>query len=171
MTNVSKIWKSHRITLNTKIAIVINIGLLIFQFAYECRSLKQRDRKKIEAFEMYCWPRMLRVSWTEKRTNWSILQPIQIHKRQRTKVAKNIAKFFGHVVGKIDWKDWQWKIPNQIYRPNHATHQHDSTTINKNGWRLRQMESNCTRDFTKSLCHAQFITLYQSMRFIFLNWK
>lgn len=98
MTKLTKVWKNHHISLNTKTRLVRSLVFSIFLYGSECWTLKKADKQKIDAFEMFCWRRMLRVSWTEKRTNQSILHQLRIKKRLSIVVAEKIAKFFGHVV-------------------------------------------------------------------------
>lgn len=98
MTKLTNIWRSHEISLATKTRLVRSLVFSIFLYGSECWSLKATDKRRIDALEMFCWRRMLRISWTQRRTNESILQQIKPKKRLRTIVAENIAKFFGHVV-------------------------------------------------------------------------
>lgn len=62
------------------------------------RSECWTDKPKIDAFEIYCWPRMLRVLWTEKRTKQFILDQLGIKKRLNVVVTDKLAKLFGQVV-------------------------------------------------------------------------
>lgn len=96
MSRLTNIRRSHEITLTTKMRLVKSLVLPIFLYESECWSLKETDKRKIDALETFCWRRMLRVSWTQRRTNESILQQLRIKKRLR--VAGNIAKFFSHIV-------------------------------------------------------------------------
>jgi len=70
----------------------------VFSYGAESWTIKAADRYRIDAFEMWCWRRMLRISWTEKRTNASILEELDIHDRLSTRCRRNILKYFGHVI-------------------------------------------------------------------------
>ncbi|CAH2257430.1 jg15810 [Pararge aegeria aegeria] len=88
---------SLNITKATKIRLVQTLVCPIFLYAAETWTLRLVEKKKIDALEMWCWRRMLGVSWTEFRTNISILQEIGIKKRLSALVQSRILKFFGHV--------------------------------------------------------------------------
>ncbi|CAM4846317.1 unnamed protein product [Rotaria magnacalcarata] len=67
---------------------------------YGCESwtLKQADRKKIDSFELWCWRKLLRVSWTDKRTNKSILQEIKPEYSLEASIVKLKLSYFGHIM-------------------------------------------------------------------------
>ncbi|CAH2226459.1 jg4165 [Pararge aegeria aegeria] len=97
MDRLKKIWKNRNITKATKIRLVQTLVFPIFLYAAETWTLRLVEKKKIDALEIWCWRRMLGVSWTEFRTNISILQEIGIKKRLSALVQSRILKFFGHV--------------------------------------------------------------------------
>ena len=76
MTNLKKTVQNKDLKLATKIRIVKAMVFPVALYGCETWTIKKADRRKIDAFEMWCWRRLLRVSWTEKRTNKSILQEI-----------------------------------------------------------------------------------------------
>lgn len=95
---MKKIWKSRNIAKATKIRLVQTLVFPIFLYAAETWTLRQVETKKIDALEMWCWRRMLGISWTEFRTNnVSILQELDIKQRLSALVHKRILTFFGHV--------------------------------------------------------------------------
>lgn len=102
MTRLTTIWKSHQINLVTKVNLVKSLVFSVFLYGAECWTLRESDKEKIDAFEMQCWRRMLRIPWTERRTNQSILEQLKVRKRLRTIVAERITKFFGHVIRRND---------------------------------------------------------------------
>lgn len=97
MSRLTKIWRDRSIKTETKIRLVKSLIFSIFQYAAETWTIKAASRKKIEAFEMWCWRRVLRVSWKEKRTNRSILEEVKVKDRLSTICLRRILQFFGHV--------------------------------------------------------------------------
>lgn len=69
----------------------------MFNYASETWTLRAADRRRVDAFEMWCWRRMLRVPWTAKRTNISILNDVKPKQRLSSIIYARILKFFGHV--------------------------------------------------------------------------
>ncbi|CAG9827019.1 unnamed protein product [Diabrotica balteata] len=92
-----KIWKDRTITRNTKLRLVNALIFPIATYAAETWTLKKIDRSKIEAFEMWVYRRILRVSWTEHRTNLSILEELHIKDRLLKKVNQAYLTYFGHI--------------------------------------------------------------------------
>lgn len=98
MDKMRKIWRNRNITKATKIRLVRTLIFPIFLYAAETWTLREIEKKKIDALEMWCWRRMLGVSWTEFRTNVSILQELGIKQRLSAIVQSRILAFFGHVL-------------------------------------------------------------------------
>lgn len=97
MVGLNKIWADRGITKTTKKHLV---SALIFPIAtYGCESwtLTKADRGRISSFEMWCWRRMLRISWTMKRTNDSVLEEVQPKKRLLSLVHSQMLSYFGHI--------------------------------------------------------------------------
>ena len=76
MTNLDSILKSRDITLPTKIHLVKAIVFPVVMYGCESWTIKKAEHQRIDAFEMWCWRRLLRVSWTARRSNQSILKQI-----------------------------------------------------------------------------------------------
>ena len=76
MTNLDSILKSRDVTLPTKVRLVKAMVLPVVMYGPESRTLKKAERRKIDAFELWCWRRLLRVPWTARRSNQSILKEI-----------------------------------------------------------------------------------------------
>ena len=76
MTNLDSILKSVDITLSTKVRLVKAMVLPVVMYGYESWTTKKAERQRIDAFELWCWRRLLRVSWTARRSNQSILKEI-----------------------------------------------------------------------------------------------
>ena len=75
MTNLDSILKSRHITLPTKVHLVKAMVFPVVMYGYESWTIEKADCRRIDAFELWCWRRLLRVPWTERRSNQSILKP------------------------------------------------------------------------------------------------
>lgn len=93
MTKLNKIWKGRNICRKTKVRLVFSI----FLYGAESWTLRKTERAKIDAFEMWCWRRMLRIPWTARRTNVSILKDIGITTKLPTVCLQRILTYFGHI--------------------------------------------------------------------------
>ena len=76
MTNLDSIFKSRDITLPTKVHLVKAIVFQVVMYGYESWTIKKAECQRIDAFELWCWRRLLRVPWTARRSNQSILKEI-----------------------------------------------------------------------------------------------
>ena len=74
MTNLDSIFKSRDITLLTKARLVKAMVFPVVMYGCESWIVKKAERRRIDAFELWCWGRLLRVPWTARRSNWSILK-------------------------------------------------------------------------------------------------
>ena len=100
MTNLDNILKSRDITLSTN-----NVKAMIFPVVmYRCESwtVKKDERLKIVAFELWCWRRLLRVPWTARRSNWSILKEISPGCSLEGLMLKLKLQYFGHLMSRAD---------------------------------------------------------------------
>ena len=77
MTKLEKIMKDQDVTEATKIKIAETILFPIVTYGSESWTVRKKDRKKIDAFELWTWRRILRVPWTEKRTNFSVFEDVK----------------------------------------------------------------------------------------------
>ena len=76
MTNLDSILKSRDITLPTKVSLVKAVVFPVVMYGCESWTIKKAEHRRIDAFELWCWRRLLRVPWTAKRSNQSILKEI-----------------------------------------------------------------------------------------------
>ena len=76
MTNLDSILKIRDITLPTKVHLVKAMVFPVIMYGYESWTVKKAERQKIDSFELWCWRRLLRVPWTARRSNQSILKVI-----------------------------------------------------------------------------------------------
>ena len=74
MTNLDRILKSRDITLSTKVHLVKSMVFPVVMYGYESWTIKKAEHQRIDAFELWCWRRLLRVPWTARRSNQSILK-------------------------------------------------------------------------------------------------
>jgi len=76
MTNLDSIFKSRDITLPTKVRLVKSMVFPVVMYGCESRTVKKAERRRSDAFELWCWRRLLRVPWTARISNQSILKEI-----------------------------------------------------------------------------------------------
>jgi hypothetical protein len=97
---LTKFWKDRNMSKVTKIRLAHTLIFPIVMYGSETWTLNEKSRKRIEAFEMFCWTLMLRIPWVARRTDESILEELQIQTRERylSKIQRGIIKFFGHII-------------------------------------------------------------------------
>ena len=102
MTNLESIFKSRDITLPTKVRLVKTMVFPVVM--YRCGSwiVKKAECQRIDAFELCCWRRLLRVSWTARRSNQSILKEISPGISLEGMMLKLKLQYFGHLIGRVD---------------------------------------------------------------------
>ena len=97
MGRLTKIWKDRGITLRTKVKLVRTLVFPIVLYGAETWTVRKSERKKLDAFEMWCWRRVLRVSWRERRTNEWVINTINPEWTLESRVVKAALSYFGHV--------------------------------------------------------------------------
>ena len=102
MTNLDSIFKSRDITLPTKIRLVKAMVFPIVMYRCESWTLKKAERRRIDAFELWCWRRLLRVPWTARRSNQSILKEISPECSLERMMLKLKLQYFGHLMRRVD---------------------------------------------------------------------
>ena len=100
MTNLDGILKSRHITLPTKVHLVKAVIFSIILYGCESWTIKKAEHKRIDAFELWCWRRLLRVPWTARRSNWSILKEISPEYSLEGLMLK--LQYFGHLMQRTD---------------------------------------------------------------------
>ena len=98
MTNLDSMLKSRDIALPTKVRLVKAMVLPVVMYGCESWTVKKAERRRIDAFELWCWRRLLRVSWTEERTNQSILKEISPGISLEGMMLKLKLQYFGHLM-------------------------------------------------------------------------
>ena len=102
MTNLDSILKGRDITLPTKVHLVKAIVFLVVMYECESWTIKKAERQRIDAFELWCWRRLLRVPWAASRLNQSILKEINPEYSLEGLVLKLKLQYFGHLMRRAD---------------------------------------------------------------------
>ena len=98
MTNLDSIFKSRDVTLPTKVCLVKAVVFPVFMYGCESWTVKKAEHQRIDAFEMWCWRRLLRVPWTARRSNQSILKEISPGISLEGLMLKLKLRYFGHLM-------------------------------------------------------------------------
>ena len=102
MTNLESIFKSRDITLPTKVRLVKTMVFPGVMYGCESWTVKEAERRRIDAFELWCWSRLLRVPWTARRSNQSILKEISPGISLEGMILKLKLQYFGHLMRRVD---------------------------------------------------------------------
>ena len=102
MTNLDSILKSRDITLPTKVRLVKAMVFPVVMYGCESWTVKKAERQRIDAFELWCWRRLLRVPWTARRSNKSILNEISPGCSLEGLMLKLKLQYFGHLMRRDD---------------------------------------------------------------------
>ena len=103
MTNLDSILKSRDITLPTKVRLVRAMVFPVVMYGCESWTVKKAERQRFDAFELWCWRRLLRVPWTTRRSNQSILRDISPGCSLEGLMLKLKLQYFGHLMQRADW--------------------------------------------------------------------
>ena len=98
MTNLDSILKSRDITLLTKVRLVKAMVFPAVMYGYESRTVKKAEHRRIDAFELWCWRRLLRVPWKARRSNQSILKEVNPEYSLEGLMLKLKIQYFGHLM-------------------------------------------------------------------------
>ena len=110
MTNLDSIFKSRDITLPTKVHLVKAMVFPVVMYGCENWTVKKAEHQRIDDFELWCWRRLLRVSWTARRSNQSILKEISSGCSLEGLMLKLKLQYFGHLMQRVDSdaeRDWR----------------------------------------------------------------
>ena len=102
MTNLDSILKSRDITLPTKVCLVKAMVFPVVMYGCESWTMKKAEHRRIDAFELWCWRRLLRVPWTARRSNQSILKEISSGCSLEGLMLKLKLQYFGHLMQRAD---------------------------------------------------------------------
>ena len=95
MTNIDSILKSSGITFPTKVHLIKTMVFLVVTYGCESWTIKKAESQRIDAFGLWCWRRLLRVPWTARRSNWSILKEISPEYSLEGLMLKMKLQYFG----------------------------------------------------------------------------
>ena len=98
MTNLDSILKSRDVTLPTKVCLVKAVVFLVVMYGCESWTIKKAEHQRIDAFELWCWRRLLRVPWIARRSNQSILKEISPGCSLEGLMLKLKLQYFGHLM-------------------------------------------------------------------------
>ena len=98
MTNLDSILKSRDITLLTKVQIVKAMAFPVVMYGCESWTINKAEHRRIDAFGLWCWRRLLRVPWTTRRSNQSILKEINPEYALEELMLKLKLQYFGHII-------------------------------------------------------------------------
>ena len=98
MTNLDSVLKGKDITFLTKVHILKAMVFPVVMYGYESWVVKKAECQRIDTFELWCWRRLLRVSWTARRPNQSILQEINSEYSLERLMLKLKLQYFGHLI-------------------------------------------------------------------------
>ena len=102
MTNLDSIFKSRDITLPTKVHLVKAMVFPVVMYGCESWTVKKAECRRIDAFDLWCWRRLLRVPWTVRRSNQSILKEISPGYSLEGLTLKLKLQYFGHLMRRVD---------------------------------------------------------------------
>ena len=98
MSNIDSIFKSRDITLLTKVRLVKAMIFLVVMYGCESWTVKEAEHRRIDAFELWCWRRLLRVPWTARRSNQSVLKEISPKYSLEGLMLKLKPQYFGNLM-------------------------------------------------------------------------
>ena len=102
MTNLDSILRSRDITLPTKVCIVKAMVFPVVMYSFESWTMKKAEHQRTDAFELWCWRRLLRVPWTARRSSQSILKEISPGISLEGMLLKLKLQYFGHLMRRLD---------------------------------------------------------------------
>ena len=102
MTNLDSIFKSRDTTLPTKVRLLKAMVLPVVMYGCESWTVKKTECQRIDAFELWCWRRLLRVPWTARRSNQSVLKEISPEYSLKGLTLKLKLQYFGHLMRRTD---------------------------------------------------------------------
>ena len=119
MSNLDSILKSKDITLLTKVLLVKAMVFPVVMYGCDSWTIKKAELQRIDTFELWCWRRLLRIPWTVRRSNQSILKEISPEYSLEGLMVRLKLQYFGHLLPRTDWtliheKEWCWSWNSSI---------------------------------------------------------
>ena len=103
MGGLTKIWKDRGIIFRTNIRLVKALVFPIVLYGAESWTMRKLERKMIDAFELWCWRRLLRVTWTDRKTTVWVIEYIKPELTLESRIVKASLCYFGHVIEQSEW--------------------------------------------------------------------
>ena len=128
MRNLDSILKSRDITLPTKVRLVKAMVFPVVMYGCEIWTVKKAECQRIEVFELWCWRRLLRVPWTARRSNQSILKEISLGCSLEGMMLKLKLQYFGHFMRRVD------SLEKTVARRNWGQEEKGTTEDDMAGW-------------------------------------
>ena len=142
-TNLESTWKSRDITLSTKVLLVKAMVFPVVMYGCESWTIKKAESQRIDAFELWCWRRLLRVPWTARRSNHSILKETSPECSLEGLILKLKLQYFGHLMWRPDSLEKTLMLEKIEGR-------------RRRGWqRMRQLDNDITNSIDMSLSKLQ----------------
>ena len=101
ITNLDSILKSRDVALPTKVCLIKAMVFPVVMYGYESWTIKKAESRRIDAFELWCWRRLMRVPWTARSSNLSILKEISPKYSLEGQMLKRKLKYFGHLMRRM----------------------------------------------------------------------
>ena len=128
MTKLDSIFKSRDVTLPTKVRLVKAMVFPVVMYGWEIWTVKKAECQRIDAFELWCWRRLLRVPWTAKRSNQCILKEISPGISLEGMMIKLKLQYFGHFMRRVD------SLEKTVARRNWGQEEKGTTEDDMAGW-------------------------------------
>ena len=111
MTNLDSIFKSRDITLPTKVRLAKAMVFPVVMYGCESWTIKKAEHQRIDAFELWCWRKLLRIPWTARRSNQSILKEVSPGCSLEGLMLRVKLQYFGHLMQRADYlkRPWCWE--------------------------------------------------------------